>query len=42
MFCAEIDVNPTNGRGDVALKLNIQPVEIMYDEVGNRKGFREK
>lgn len=33
MFSLEFEVNPVHIDADLALKLNIQPVEIVYDNV---------
>ena len=33
VFSMELEVNPVHVEADLAAKLNIQPVEIVYDEV---------
>ena len=33
VFSMDFEINPVHVEADVSLKLNVQPVEIVYDEV---------
>ncbi len=37
MFSADFEVNPLHVEADMALRLSVQPVEVVYDEVCTHK-----
>jgi hypothetical protein len=38
VFTVDFETKPLYVEADYSLTLNVQPVEIVYDEVGNVKG----